>query len=120
MDHDDLSDAMAYTMRQPVDPAALLAVVATTGLDLGLTVGLKVLGVIGVFGGLATVLGRSMGGWFTSTVLLAGMFLGVLYLLRCRRNQLAITHAIIERYGAARFVAAQGLVDQANRIIEEA
>jgi hypothetical protein len=104
--------------RLPVDPAALVALVATTGMDLGLTSGIRTLGLAALFSAAAFFLGYSMP-WFVVGVTQAGIVLGLLHLMRRRHCQLLICHRLIDKFGAARFGAAQGWVDQANRIIEE-
>ena len=106
----------------PVDPAVLAAMVATTGIDMGIASGLRVIRYIAVAGIVASFLGRgsSLGGWFATLVLLSGLLVGMLWLMYRRYGQTLIAGSLVDRYGPARFKAAQPVIDQANRIIEEA
>ncbi len=120
MDHDSVSTEH-YTVNMPVDPAALAAMVATTGIDMGLSKGLAVVRVI-VFAGIAALfLGRNseMGGWFTTSVLLIGLLFGQLWLMWRRHGMGLIAAGLLDRFGAARFRAASPIIDSANRIIDE-
>lgn len=118
------NDAMNYAMecRLPVEPAALVAMVATTGIDMGLKTGMVVLGVVGGFGGGAVVLGGNSpaGGWFAAATLFAGVLGGVLFLLRQRAGQTRIARGLLDRFGPERYKAAVPVLDRANQFIAEA
>jgi hypothetical protein len=105
----------------PVETGAIVAMVATTGIDMGLKTGIRVLAAVGGFGGVACVLAHNSarGGWFAAGTMLGGVLTGVVYLGYRRYGQLAIAHKLIERFGAARFHAAQPVIDEGSRFLSE-
>ncbi len=121
MDHDDSVDAERYTVNQPIDPAALAAMVATTGVDMGIEVGLKAVRAVAIFGVLAVFLGSRSGstGWSVVLVLLIGLFFAQLWLMWRRHGLARVAVALVDRFGKARYKAAQPIIDNANRIIDE-
>ena len=98
-EHDDMVDALKYAVQARADPAALAAMVATTGVDLGLKRGVQTLSAIGAFGGLAAVLaaGSPRGGWFVAGTLFVGVGLGMANLLYRRWGQTNIARTLLER-----------------------
>lgn len=120
-EHDDLVEAMSYSVIPPAPAAAVLAMTAVTGFDRGLKVGRNTLSVISLASVLASFLGRGSvaGGWFTVLIAMCGLFAGFCYLTYLRWGQQGIAHRLIDRFGAARFKAAVPLMDEANRYVQE-
>jgi hypothetical protein len=121
LERDDAVDAMRYTVNLPVDPAALAAMVATTGVDMGLEAGLKAVRAVALFGVLAVLLGSRSptAGWFVVLVLLIGLFFAQVWLMWRRYVLTKVAASLIDRFGKARYKAAQPIIDTANRIISE-
>ncbi len=99
----------------PVDPAAIVAMVAATGQDQGIVRTQRAVAYIGVFGGIASALNQRFGNF----VLLTGLLIAYGWLVYCRVGQSGIARKLLDRFGVARFRAAQPIIDQANRYINE-
>lgn len=111
--------AESYVVNNLVETPPLLAMVATVGVDRGLAIAIAMVRIISLFGIIGVFFGRhiEMGGWFAAMVMLVGLFASMVYLMVRRQGQVAVAHRLIDEFGAARFRAAQPVIDEANRIL---